>query len=165
MNKRKGFTIVEIIVVMIVISILAYVGINANTRQISKSRLTSTAQTLEIIATDFDRIIEEEGLLGIAPTETRKNEIVLEFLSILEEEYLNFTFNRNTLKLSTNGAEIETAELKDGFEMPFLFYFSTAESDKRVMIISAGADQVFSKGQYVSGAFNDDVVLSIKERR
>lgn len=75
MKNQKGFTLVELMVVMAIIAILATAGITQYTGFIKGARDTTRSLDLKAIETI---VISEMGATGVAPTKDKINELLKE---------------------------------------------------------------------------------------
>lgn len=160
MNKKShGFSLLEIIIALVIFGIAGALMSSANTKNIHRTKISTTTEEAQLFAADMDSVISEIGI----PSSNQRSD-ALDFINALEQEYLNFTFDHTTLVLSASGFTIMTQELKDGFDQPFMFYVSTAPNNARVMLISAAADMKFETASYAGGSFGDDIITIVKER-
>ena len=152
------------VIVMIILSTLALIGRGVYSKQIRNANYSATEKSQELLAMSFDIIIGQNNMPIIASDDTdRLNKITIYLLDI-EEDYLDFAFDYSTLEVLQNGFLVKSQDMRDAFNMPFLFYFSTLESDKRILIISFGGDTKNDFSTYSQGDFKDDIVTIIKER-
>lgn len=147
------------IATMVIIAILATAAVSANAKHIRSSKITATTEEAQLFAVDMDVVIAEIGIPS-----SNQTGVVNDFLDTLEQEYLNFTFDRTTLSLQRGGFTIMASDLHDGFEQPFMLYISTSPENQRAMLISAGVNMKFETASYSTGNFGDDIITIVKER-
>jgi general secretion pathway protein G len=124
-NKRmkKGFTMVELMAMLIIIGLLATVVVTRVANQIDKARVTTTKANLKMLSAAINSFRMDTGSL---PTED-------EGLFVLIEEPQDVTGYQQ-------GGYLETTEIPlDGWGNEFYFELSP-ESGKAFVIISFGAD-------------------------
>ena len=148
-------------VAMVIITVLTLSFLSANSKQVKNANIAATVQALELAATDFDRVISD-GTLILSVGDTLSIANIQEYLYTLEAEYLSFSFDIGTLKITSDGFTVKTLDLLDGFNQAFTFYFSAKE--QRIIMMSAGPDMVSNPDTYVTGDFGDDIISIIKER-
>lgn len=124
-NKRmkKGFTMVELMAMLIIIGLLATVVVTKVASQIDKARITTTKANLKMLSAAVNAFRMDTSRL---PTED-------EGLLVLVEEPQDVTGYQQ-------GGYIETTEIPvDGWNNEF-YYELAPESGKAFVIISFGAD-------------------------
>ena len=62
-KRKRGFSLVELVVVILVIGIIAAVGIGFGTKQLSSARLTTVSNNLKLVASDIESAIIDMGFL------------------------------------------------------------------------------------------------------
>ena len=124
-NKRmkKGFTMLELMAMLIIIGLLATVVVTKVASQIDKAKITTTKANLKMLSAAVNSFRMDTGRL---PTED-------EGLFVLIEEPQDVTGY-------PQGGYLETTEIPlDGWKHEFYFELSP-ESGKAFVIISFGAD-------------------------
>ena len=124
-NKRmkKGFTMVELMAMLIIIGLLATVVVTKVANQIDKAKITTTKANLKMLSAAVNAFRMDTGVL---PTED-------EGLTVLIEEPQGVTGYQQ-------GGYLETTEIPvDGWGNEF-YYELSPESGKAFVIISFGAD-------------------------
>ena len=165
-NAKRGFTLVEIIGVMIIISILTIAAGYTSTKAVQRSRIDATAADLQVFASDMEAVLEDIGVVELDPSDSldlRKSKIN-EYLSIIEQDYLHATFDRDTLVVSNSGFKVSTYELMDPWDSKYTLIYNT-DTAKGVpgtcIFASPGPNLNLEETEYSSGDFQDDILVMI----
>ncbi len=157
--KKKGFTLIEVLAVVVIIAILITCVTFAVSSSINNGRISSTTNSLQLFAADTENILAEYGVLVVKDGEPKAQ--VLEYLNLIENYYVHTYFNRDTLDISDSYFEIQTSTLVDGWDSPFkMRYCFNEESAGTCMLISPGPDLVF-EDEYTTDNFGDDIMLIV----
>ncbi|WP_026469782.1 pilin [Aliivibrio logei] len=102
MNKRqgqKGFTLIELMIVVAIIGVLSAIAIPAYKDYVSKSQAASALATLKSLVTPAELIIQEEGTLSsaISTLGISAGSNTLGTLSIEDNKDIKFLFNGGNL--------------------------------------------------------------------
>lgn len=165
-NAKRGFTLVEIIGVMIIISILTIAAGYTATKAVQRSRIDATAADLQVFASDMEAVLEDIGVVELDPSdslELRKSKIN-EYLSIIEQDYLHATFARETLVVSDSGFKVSTYELIDPWNSKYTLIYNTdaAKGTPGTCIFaSPGPNLNLEDTGYSSGDFQDDILVIV----
>jgi len=117
-GKKEGFTLIEIMVVVVIIGLLAAIASHNITRHIDKTRINATKANIQIL---LGGVAMYELELGNVPTDL--GELVVEG----DEDWPGPFLNQETLP-------------KDGWNEDFRYFIK----GKRVKIQSAGKDRLFN---------------------
>ena len=125
-QNNKGFTLIELMIVVAIIGILSAIAIPSYKSYVSKSELTSAIATLRALITPAELIVQEKGELN---TSTDLSELGIDSdanplgnLSIPTNNTLTFQFNDTS---SINGASIIYSRSSTGWKCEL----STTSSD------------------------------------
>ena len=61
--RRRGFSLLEIIAAMLIMTILASVGINFAQKQVSNAKLTAVSNQLKVFSSDVESAVNNMGIL------------------------------------------------------------------------------------------------------
>jgi general secretion pathway protein G len=123
-RKRGGFTMVELMAVLIILGLLAAVVVRNFVGQTDKARVTTTKANLRLLHSAINQFKMDTGFY---PTEDEG----LTALIVPPDDAENFQ----------PGGYLETTELPtDGWGNDFIYYRPDPDSDKPFVIISYGAD-------------------------
>jgi len=123
-NKRSGFTMVELVAVLIILGLLATVVVKSFTGQVDRARVGTTKMSLKNL---HDAVLQFKLDTGQYPSEE-------DGLMALIEEPPDVTG-------WTPGGYLETTEVpKDAWDEDFVYQLEP-ESGKPFVIISYGADR------------------------
>lgn len=157
--KKKGFTLIEVLAVVVILAILITCVTFAVSSSINNGRISSTTNSLQLFAADTENILAEYGVLEVEEGEPRAQ--ILEYLNLIENYYVHTYFNRDTLNVADSYFEIQTSTLVDGWDSPFkMRYCFTKENAGTCMLISPGSDLVF-EDEYTTDNFGDDIMLIV----
>lgn len=165
-NDKRGFTLIEIIGVMIIIAILTIAAGYTATKAVHRSRIDATAADLQVFASDMEAVLEDIGVVELDPSdslELRKSKIN-EYLSIIEQDYLHATFAKDTLVVSDDGFKVSTYELSDPWDSKYTLIYNTdpAKGTPGTCIFaSPGPNLNLEDSGYSSGDFQDDILVII----
>lgn len=158
--KKKGFTLIEVLAVVVIIAILITCVTFAVSSSINNGRISSTTNSLQLFAADTENILAEYGVLVVKDGEPKAQ--VLEYLNLIENYYVHTYFNRNTLDISDSYFEIQTSTLVDGLGLAIqdAAIASMRKAQVLDMLISPGPDLVF-EDEYTTDNFGDDIMLIV----
>lgn len=165
-STKRGFTLLEIIGVTVIIAILTAAGGFAATQSVHRSKIDGTAADLQVFAADMQAVLEDIGVVQLATTDSGaiKKAKINEYLSILEEDYTHLTFDRNTLQIGTSRFTIQTYEAVDSWGSKFTLIYNTdsAKGEPGTCILaSPGPNLMLESTGYASGVFNDDILVIV----
>lgn len=157
--SKHGFTLVEVLAVLVIIAILIACTSFLVSSTVSNGRISSTTSSLQLFAADTEEILAEYGVLQIKDGDKKAQ--VLEYLNLIEQFYVHTYFNRDTLNVKETYFEIQTSTLLDGWDSPFKMRYSfDGEDAGTCMLISPGADLIFEE-TYSTDNFGDDIMLIV----
>jgi len=73
-NKKKGFTLIELIVVMAIIAVLAAIAVPQLMKSVKKSKITADVATAKAIANSLQQYISEGNLIETSDKVEIKND-------------------------------------------------------------------------------------------
>ena len=138
-QMRKGFTMVELMAMLIIIGLLATLVVSKVASQIDKARVTTTKANLKLL---HNAVIQFKMDTGRFPTEEEG------LMSLVEEpgDVMNYEI----------GGYIETTEIPlDAWSEEFVFELYP-ESGKAFVIKSYGADKEEGGEEYDSDLYSTD---------
>lgn len=162
MVKRKGFTLLEISITLVIASILFGMGTYGYSSYVTKARVTDIETTSQIFLSDMQEVVSNKGFLTFE-LEIDHDEVIY-YLSEIEDKYLSFSLDTDNIEYLDNGFIVKSKDNFDGYQNPYHIYFATDISNPRVLFISPGVDGKVDYANYISGEFGDDIVMLIKER-
>ena len=123
-NKRSGFTMVELVAVLIILGLLATVVVKSFTGQVDRARVGTTKMSLKVL---HGAVVQFQLDTGQYPSEEDG------LMALIEEPPDVFGW--------TSGGYLETTEVpKDAWGEDFVYQLEP-ESGKPFVIISYGADR------------------------
>lgn len=178
-NRRKGFTLTELVIVIIIVAILAGVGLAVGTTQIEKSREKTTTNRIRTLANDVETAIVDLGFLDAEIIESNET-AVINYLSTWDVTYLTSPLDTNNAKFELSptgkflpeyvGVWVETKGYTDSWDNELRIFYLAPKTDGgvyRIVIASRGPNSVWSEDSenaYTSGGFDDDIVIIMEPR-
>ena len=178
---RKGFTMIELVIVLTILGVLASIGIRSGGLQLENARLKTAANNMQLIASDIEKAVLDLNFLSADDTE----QTALRYFKQWDARYLSCPLNLDTMTFTPAGAASQygtfyqgylfrTNGYQDPWESEFrIYYLIPVEGDSyRIVIASAGPDGRFAdaaRSAYVdvSGTgidYADDVLLIMEPR-
>lgn len=159
--RNKGFTLIETLIVITIVGALIAVATLAASRAMTKGRITTTENSLQLFSADMDEVLSQYGTLVVTDTETAKSQ-VMEFINLLETYYLSCYFDKESLVIHDTFFEIQTSSLQDGWDNPFKLRYCFSEANAGYcMFISGGENRVFDCQEYTNNYFADDILIAV----
>lgn len=186
---RHGYSLIELVVVILIIGILAVAGVGFGGKQISNARMNTISNNLKIVGNDIENAIVDIGFL--TKDEIENQSTATEYFREWDKKYMTSPLNLDTVTTSASGdsgdygssfsgACVDTIGYTDpwGNELK-IFYLAPAENGNyRIVVASAGpngkwADDAIhayihtgetdTEGNVVNN-LQDDVVLIMEPR-
>ena len=160
--KKKAFTLMEIIVVIVILAVLMAGLAFYGSSSINRTRIQTTETYLRVLASDMEAAFDDYGpyIRNALLEEDVQEAKVKAFCETISEGYLHTMLNTTTLEVFTNGFTVETTDV-DPWGSPYVIYYVTlSESEGNFIAMSPGPDLMSNKEGYIQGRFADDIVLS-----
>lgn len=163
-GPRKGLSLVEILVVLIIVVIVT-LGFGASaTRQIKRTNRETVVNELQVLASNLSDAYYDLGNPSYDVSDEGETQFRT-FLTMISADYLGYTFDFNTLKRTANGYTIEVADPTDIYEQPYKCWFVTKSGQARyVMVASGGDDGIISDSGYATHNYSDDIILIVRPK-
>ena len=159
-HSKKGFTLIEVLAVVVILGILIACVSFAVSGTLDKGRLSSTQNSLQLFAADIEEILATYGVLSISDGDPTPQ--IKEYLSMIETYYMHTYFDYATLEVKDTYFEILTTTMRDGWDSQFLLrYCFTSEDAGTCMLISPGNNLLFDTESYTNTYFGDDILLIV----
>ena len=147
LRKRRGYSLVELVVVLIIIGILAVAGISFGGKQIANARMQTISSNIQVVANDIEGAIVDLGFLTadeLADQSARTN-----YFQEWDSKYLTSPLDISTMTFQAAGGDYDTfagvSIRTSGYADPwgnelYLFYLApTVEGEAyRIVLASAG---------------------------
>lgn len=161
-KKKKGYTLVEVIAVMAIIAVLT-IGVGVvSVRNVRKANIDQTASDLQIFSTNMGDAYYEIGAPIIDPAGTDGSAQFQNYLTELQDSYMNCTFDMASIEATSNGFKVDFASPTDAFDNQFTMWCTTKEGlDPYIMIVSGGPDGAIDTSNYDDQDYGDDIVMII----
>ena len=181
-SRKRGFTIVELVIVIIIISVLATIGFAVGGKQISRSKMDATSNTMKIFGSEAENAIIDLGFL--TTTEYPDDAYVQNYFKLWNQKYLtneidyqNFERVDANYKNKNDGSTIHfcgvvmnsAGNSKDPWGENYKLFYMIPDSGEnyRIMFVSGGPNGYFSDDcatAYENENWEDDVVLIMQPR-
>ena len=168
MRKRSGYTLIEIIIVMVVLAVLLGSATVIGGKSIENARIRSTTNDMQIFAADMTEIYDDMGVLSFdnGLDDEQKITAIKEFLDGMSKGYLSFDFDLETLEITEEYFVVKTGNtMLDAWRKPYTMYYSISnENAGKIIFLSSGSNLKSYESGYQSGDFSDDIVMLLKPR-
>lgn len=177
-NKKRGYSLMELVTVIIIIGILSLAGISFGGKQVANAKISTISSNLKAIGNDIETATIALGFLD--KTSIADSAQVLNYFKELDSRYTTCPLNLSSLELvpgsSTynfgtdfKGAVIETSNYADPWDMELRIYYLVPNTGTkaRIIIASAGPNSQFADDAangYINAAFDDDIVMVMEPR-
>lgn len=178
-NKRRGVSLVEMVVVILIIGILSGIGISFGGKQISEARMSTVNNNLRLIAGDIESAIIDLGFLN--SEELDNPGMRLSYFSEWDAVYLTCPLDlvdieEGTFVTSPSGSDdthrcimMDTVGYEDpwGNELRVYYLAPIDGTNYRVLVASAGPNGHWADNAqkaYIDKEFDDDVVMIMEPR-
>lgn len=177
-HVKRGYSLVELVVVIIIIGILAGVGLNFGGKQIAKARIQSASNNIKIVANDVESAVIDVGFLdkntAMTDTSARTN-----YFKTWDNKFLSCPLNLDTLvPVPENdafgsdfcGCYMDTESYADpwGNELRIYYMIPVDGEMYRIVVASAGPNSLWAEDAaygYINGNFEDDIVMIMEPRQ
>ena len=174
MRKRLGFSLTELVIVILIIGIIAAVGIGFGSRQIAKGRMTTMTSNLRIVASDLERAVVDLGMLNDISDTT----YVTNYFTRIDKSYTTCALDIDNITYvpaggafgaSYSGVIIPTIMYEDpwGNELQLYYMLPTSGMEYRLIVASGGPNGYFADDAangYINGEYEDDVLIVMEPR-
>lgn len=173
-TKKKGFSLTEIVIVIIIIGILALIGTSVGSTQISKARINTVSNNMKLVSSEVENAIVDLGFLESIDDEVETRS----YFNTWNRKYLTPNIDSETIVIvpaggmfgaNFSGVYIETKNYEDPWDNQLRIYYMipTVGEEYRIIIASAGPNSQFAPDAangYINLAFDDDVVMVMEPR-
>lgn len=165
-KARRGLSLVELVVVLVIVAIIAFGFGSSAVSQIKRTNRETVVNELQVLASNFSDAYYDLGNPDYDPSTTEGLEQFKTFLNIISSEYIMYSFDFGTLEATDNGFYVEVSDPVDVWEQRYCCWFVTKNvpGGKYVMVASGGDDGIVSSAGYASNNYSDDIVLVVKPK-
>lgn len=186
-NRKRGFSLVELVVVILIIGIIAAVGIGVGTKQLSSARIKTVSNNLKLISSDIETAVIDMGFLeSIENQDNVKNYFEKWSAAYLTcpldvEDTIQYVDAGGIFGADYSGVWMDTYAYEDpwGNELRLFYMIPTTGPNYRIIIASAGPNGYWSADAangYMSAMnaatedlqkqyFEDDIVMIMEPRQ
>lgn len=163
LQNRRGYSLVELVVVLIIIGILAVAGFSFGGRQIANARMQTISSNIQVVANDIESAVVDLGFLPaekLADETARRN-----YFREWDAKYLTSPLNLDSMTYDAAGGVYDNfagiCVRTNGYADPWgnelsLFYLApTVEGDSyRIVLASAGPNSKWCWDMEASGVLD-----------
>lgn len=177
--KRRGFSLTELVIVIIIIAILSAIGLAVGGKQVSLSREKTTTNQAKLIGSNIENAVVDLGFLDAATVKANPTAL-LNYLTLWDMDYLSSPLDLINIHLETEddsafmpdyrGAWVETVGYDDAWGCPLRMYYLAPVSGSgmyRIIVASSGPNSQWADDAetgYANAGFEDDIVLIMEPR-
>lgn len=179
-KRRGGFSLIELVIVILIMGILSGIGINFGVKQLERANLQAAANDLQLMATDMESGIGELGYL----IDMEDSAAVTTYFQNMDWSYMSAPIDTSSIVITGAGGvygdeyygcSMTTKDKSDPWGTEYVIYYlvNTTSPKYRIVFASAGPDGLFSPGAecaYDNTLFDfenklyDDVILIMESR-
>lgn len=185
-ERKRGFSLVELVVVILVIGIIAAVGIGFGTKQLSSARLTTVSNNLKLVASDIESAIIDMGFLESVDNQADAKNYFEKWSSAYltcpldVADTIQFVDAGGVFGADYSGVWMETFAYEDpwGNQLRLYYMIPTTGTNYRIIIASAGPNGYWAEDAangYTTATnaateelqkqyFEDDIVMIMEPR-
>ena len=156
---RKGYSLIEIVIVMLIIAILGAATIVVGSKQVARSRVQDAITFVQTMESNIEEGITDLGFLEDVNYESNSVGITT-YLKELEDIYLNCYFNYDSVKAIPalpdgygDGFQVDISSPEDPWGMYYTMFYmkGTAKDNYRIVFASPGPNNFWNEAGYASG--------------
>lgn len=158
-KRRAGFSLIEIVIALIIIAIVM-IGFGASaSMQVKRTNRETVANELQVLASNFSDAYYDLGSPEIDPTAEGAASDFERFLKLVSADYLNYTFDYDSIEAMGNGFKVLVTEPIDVYEQQYCAWFVTSGTARYVVVASGGDDGVVDWEGYKNQNYSDDIIM------
>lgn len=134
--KLKGFTMIEVIIVIVIIGIISAASVLGINKAVQNSKVDKSAAMVRSIVSDLDLYLTERGAL-----DDDGSTIAQDFINDFNTNYASMTFDVSSLDVGLHSFTVKASTAVDAWGNNIVLYYGW---DNRMFIVaSAGPNAVF----------------------
>lgn len=163
-KRRAGFNLIEILIALIIISIVM-LGFGASASlQVKRTNRETVANELQVLASNFSDAYYDLGSPEIDSSAEGSQDDFERFLKLISTDYLNYTFDLDSIEPMSNGFSVKVADPIDVYEQEYNAWFITMGTSRYVVVASGGDDGVINYEGYKNQDYADDIVMVVRPK-